>query len=99
MQKLAIKKNGLRLVGWRLNAERTRKMKKNLHPSYRYVVFQDAASDFQILTRSTAQSDQKILWTDGQEYPLVTVEVSSASHPFHTGQPRRTLKTSLWHRQ
>ena len=63
-------------------------MKKNQHPAYDFVVFQDAASDYRFLTRSTAQSDQTTVWTDGKEYPLITVEVSSASHPFHTGKLR-----------
>jgi large subunit ribosomal protein L31 len=50
------------------------------------VVFQDISSDFAILTRSTIESKETIKWEDGNEYPLVKVEVSSASHPFYTGQ-------------
>jgi len=49
-------------------------------------VFQDVSSDFAILTRSTIESKEKIKWKDGNEYPLVKVEVSSASHPFYTGK-------------
>lgn len=64
-------------------------MKKDLHPSdYRPVVFQDVAADFAILTSSTAKSDGTIKWEDGNEYPLIKVHISSASHPFFTGQER-----------
>ena len=61
-------------------------MKADTHPNYREVVFQDLASDFAILTRSTIHSDETIKWEDGKEYPLVKVEISSASHPFYTGK-------------
>lgn len=64
-------------------------MKKDLHPdNYRLVVFQDTSSDFKILTRSTAASNETIKWEDGNEYPLVKVHVSSASHPFFTGEEK-----------
>jgi large subunit ribosomal protein L31 len=61
-------------------------MKKDIHPEYREVVFHDTSSDFKILTRSTLNSKEKIKWEDGKEYPLIKVEVSSASHPFFTGK-------------
>jgi len=61
-------------------------MKADTHPEYREVVFQDLASDFAILTRSTIKSDETIKWEDGNEYPLIKVEISSASHPFYTGK-------------
>jgi large subunit ribosomal protein L31 len=61
-------------------------MKDGIHPEYRKVVFQDMSSDFAILTRSTIESKETIKWEDGNEYPLVKVEVSSASHPFYTGK-------------
>jgi len=61
-------------------------MKSGIHPEYREVVFQDLSSDFAILTRSTIETKETIKWEDGQEYPLVKVEVSSASHPFYTGK-------------
>lgn len=61
-------------------------MKSGIHPEYREVVFQDISSDFAILTRSTIESKDTIKWEDGKEYPLVKVEVSSASHPFYTGK-------------
>ena len=61
-------------------------MKSDIHPNYREVVFQDLSSDFAILTRSTVKSKETIKWEDGNEYPLIKVEVSSASHPFYTGK-------------
>jgi len=64
------------------------KMRKDIHPEYGYVIFRDTSADFAILTRSTMKSDQKMVWSDGKEYPLVTVEISSASHPFYTGKQR-----------
>ncbi len=61
-------------------------MKKDIHPDYKEVVFHDTSSDFKFLTRSTIKSKEKIKWEDGKEYPLVKIEVSSASHPFFTGK-------------
>jgi len=61
-------------------------MKAEIHPDYREVVFQDVSSDFSFKTRSTIQTRDTIKWEDGNEYPLVKVEVSSKSHPFYTGQ-------------
>ena len=63
-------------------------MKDGIHPNYREVVFRDASCDFTFKTRSTIRTNHKITWTDGQEYPLVTVDVSSASHPFYTGKSK-----------
>lgn len=63
-------------------------MKKDIHPNYREVVFQDIAADYTFLTRSTVKTKDKITWTDGKEYPLVKVEVSSQSHPFYTGKQK-----------
>ncbi len=51
-------------------------------------MFKDAASDFQFLTRSTVRSRETVVWEDGNEYPLVTLEISSASHPFFTGKQK-----------
>jgi len=61
-------------------------MKDGIHPDYRYVVFQDAAANFSFLTRSTMKTDKTIQWEDGNEYPLVKLDISSASHPFFTGK-------------
>lgn len=61
-------------------------MKAGIHPEYREVVFQDVSSDFSFKTRSTIKTKDTVTWEDGNEYPLVKVEVSSQSHPFYTGQ-------------
>ena len=61
-------------------------MKTGIHPEYKEVVFQNISSDFSFLTRSTIKSKETIKWEDGNEYPLIKVEVSSASHPFYTGK-------------
>lgn len=62
-------------------------MKKDIHPSnYRMVVVKDISCDEAFLTRSCAPSRETTVWTDGKEYPLVKVEISSASHPFFTGK-------------
>jgi large subunit ribosomal protein L31 len=61
-------------------------MKKGLHPEYKSVVFQDLQSEFAFLTKSTMGSSETIKWEDGNEYPLIKVEVTSASHPFYTGK-------------
>jgi large subunit ribosomal protein L31 len=61
-------------------------MKTNLHPTdYRPVVVRDTAADFAFLTKSTVKTDKTIKWEDGNEYPLLEVYISSASHPFYTG--------------
>lgn len=61
-------------------------MKADTHPEYNQVIFQDLASDFKILTRSTLSSSETAKWEDGNEYPLIKVDISSASHPFYTGK-------------
>jgi large subunit ribosomal protein L31 len=63
-------------------------MKADIHPKYNEVVFQDVTSDLSFLTRSTLTSKETIKWEDGKEYPLIKVEVSSASHPFYTGKQK-----------
>ncbi|MET8156818.1 type B 50S ribosomal protein L31 [Sphaerisporangium sp. NPDC005289] len=63
-------------------------MKKGIHPVYRPVVFRDASANYSFLTRSTAASDKTVTWEDGATYPVVDVDVSSASHPFYTGRGR-----------
>ena len=59
-------------------------MKKDIHPEYKEVVFWDTSSDFKFLSRSTFKTKETTTWTDGKEYPVIKVEVSSASHPFYT---------------
>ena len=62
-------------------------MKKELHPAnYRFVVFKDMSNGYSFLTRSTALSKETVQWEDGNEYPLIKLEISSMSHPFFTGQ-------------
>ena len=68
-------------------------MKADIHPNYRDVVFQEVTSDFKILSRSTIATKETTTWTDGNEYPLVKIEISSASHPFYTGQ-HKVIDTS-----
>ncbi len=65
-------------------------MKQGIHPEYRYVVFKDVSTDFAFLSRSTIKvsDDQTIKWEDGNEYPLVKLDISSASHPFYTGKQK-----------
>ena len=64
-------------------------MKSSLHPQdYRPVVFSDEVAGFAFLTRSTAQTKETITWEDGNTYPLVKVHISSASHPFFTGEEK-----------
>lgn len=64
-------------------------MKSNIHPKeYRAVVFEDLSNGFKFLTKSTIKSDETIKWEDGNEYPLVKVHITSASHPFFTGQEK-----------
>jgi large subunit ribosomal protein L31 len=64
-------------------------MKKSIHPSnYRLVVFQDEAAGFSFLTHSTATTEDTIEWQDGKTYPLVKIYISSASHPYFTGEEK-----------
>ena len=61
-------------------------MKKGIHPEYKEVVFWDTSSDFKFQSRSTLIPKETTKWTDGKEYPVIKVEVSSASQPFFTGK-------------
>ena len=63
-------------------------MKKGIHPDYKPVVFQDASANFAFLSRSTIKTNEMIQWEDGNTYPLVRLEISSASHPFFTGKQK-----------
>ncbi|MBT2265947.1 type B 50S ribosomal protein L31 [Rhodococcus erythropolis] len=63
-------------------------MKKQMHPDYHPVVFQDASTGKSFLTRSTVTSDRTVEWEDGSIYPLLVVDVTSDSHPFWTGAQR-----------
>lgn len=63
-------------------------MKNGIHPDYHPVVFRDIVAGMSFLTRSTVTSDRRIEWEDGNTYPLVDVDISSASHPFYTGKAK-----------
>ncbi len=63
-------------------------MKPAIHPPYAPVIFRDKSAGFTMLTRSTRTSSTTMDWEDGKTYPVIDVEVSSASHPFYTGQSR-----------
>lgn len=64
-------------------------MKTSIHPdNYRLVVFEDEAAGFSFLTRSTVPTNETTKWEDGNEYPVVKVHISSASHPFFTGEEK-----------
>lgn len=64
-------------------------MKKDLHPTdYKLVVFQDDAAGFSFLTRAVVNTPDTVKWEDGNTYPLVKIHISSASHPFYTGQEK-----------
>ncbi|KAF0812529.1 50S ribosomal protein L31 type B [Andreprevotia sp. IGB-42] len=65
-------------------------MKADIHPDYKEVIFFDASVDFKFLTKSTltAKGAETMKWTDGKEYPVVRLDVSSESHPFYTGKQK-----------
>jgi len=68
-------------------------MKKGIHPEYRDVVFLDMSSGFKFVTRSTANTRERIKMDDGKEYPLFKLDVTSESHPFYTGAQQRVNET------
>ena len=63
-------------------------MKEGIHPKYQPVIFQDSSTGVAFLTRSTMKGDKTMKWEDGNEYSVVTVEISSSSHPFFTGKQK-----------
>jgi large subunit ribosomal protein L31 len=64
-------------------------MKADIHPkNYRTVIFHDNSSGERFIAGSTISTSEKATWTDGNEYPIAYVDVSSASHPFYTGQEK-----------
>ena len=63
-------------------------MKQGIHPDYHSVVFRDTSAGMTFLTRSTATSSKRIEWEDGNTYPLIDVDITSASHPFYTGRAK-----------
>jgi large subunit ribosomal protein L31 len=63
-------------------------MKEGIHPVYKDVIYKDVSNGFRFLTRSTKVTNEKEVWEDGKEYPVVKVEISSSSHPFFTGKEK-----------
>ncbi|MBM3936013.1 MAG: type B 50S ribosomal protein L31 [Sphingomonadales bacterium] len=62
-------------------------MKSNIHPeNYRIVVFKDMSNEYMFLGKSCAETRETLRWEDGNEYPLVKLEISHKSHPFYTGK-------------
>ncbi len=61
-------------------------MRPKIHPDYREVVFKDTAANFAFISRSTVKTKDTIQWEDGKTYPLIKLDISSASHPFFTGK-------------
>jgi large subunit ribosomal protein L31 len=62
-------------------------MKKNTHPeNYRFCVFKDMSNGYSFLTKSCADTKETIKWEDGNEYPLVKLDISHTSHPYYTGK-------------
>jgi large subunit ribosomal protein L31 len=69
-------------------------MKKEIHPeNYRQVIFADNSSGVKFLIPSTIATKETAKWTDGKEYPLFSLEISSASHPFYTKEDK-TIDTA-----
>jgi large subunit ribosomal protein L31 len=70
-----------------LRPQKKEEMKKDIHPkNYRMVIFKDMTNDYMFLTKSTAPSKETVKWEDGNEYPLIKMEISHKSHPFYTGK-------------
>ncbi|NHN30842.1 type B 50S ribosomal protein L31 [Paenibacillus agricola] len=63
-------------------------MREGIHPVYQEVIMLDVSSGYKFLTGSTKSSNEKMEWEDGNSYPVIRVETSSASHPFFTGKMR-----------
>jgi large subunit ribosomal protein L31 len=74
-------------IAWQNPCTKNLIMKKDLHPKgYRFVVFKDMSNGYQFLSRSTAESKETVKWEDGNEYPVIKLEISNTSHPFYTGK-------------
>lgn len=63
-------------------------MKKDIHPEYRTVIFKDVSTDYAFLGKSTANVKDTMKWEDGESYPLIKLDITSASHPFFTGKQK-----------
>lgn len=65
-------------------------MRENIHPKFQTVIFFDASANYKFLSASTKSSSETMEWEDGNTYPVIRVDTSSASHPFFTGRQRNT---------
>ncbi|MDI4647939.1 type B 50S ribosomal protein L31 [Cohnella hashimotonis] len=63
-------------------------MKKGIHPKFQQVIFYDAGAGYKFLSGSTRSSNETMVWEDGETYPVIRVDTSSASHPFYTGKQK-----------
>ena len=63
-------------------------MREGIHPKYDFVIFRDTSADWTMLTKSTRSAKETMKWEDGNEYPVIDVDISSASHPFYTGKQK-----------
>jgi large subunit ribosomal protein L31 len=70
---------------WAAIATARKSMKEGIHPNYREVCFLDLSNGFKFVTRSCANTKEKITLEDGRELPLYKLDTSSESHPFYTG--------------
>ncbi len=62
-------------------------MKTNTHPEhYRLVIFKDMSNEYMFLGKSCTETRETVKWEDGNEYPLVKLDISHKSHPFYTGK-------------
>ena len=62
-------------------------MKTNIHPeNYRLVIFKDMSNEYMFLGKSCTETRETVKWEDGNEYPLIKLDISHKSHPFYTGK-------------
>ena len=71
-------------------------MKQGIHPDYHKVIFLDTTTNYKFLSGSTKTSSETMEWEDGNEYPVIRLDVSSDSHPFYTGRQNSQLRMVVW---
>ena len=71
-------------------------MKQGIHPEYHKVIFLDTTTNFKFLSGSTKTSSETMEWEDGNEYPVIRLDVSSDSHPFYTGRQNSQQRMVVW---
>ena len=71
-------------------------MRQGIHPDYHKVIFLDTTTNFKFLSGSTKTSSETMEWEDGNEYPVIRLDVSSDSHPFYTGRQNSLLRMVVW---